>query len=261
MRYQGSKRRFMKEIAPILEKHISTHTKFYDLFGGGMNVVSAIDSKYEKVANEFNFYVCSMWKHIQKNVIMYGIERCMDGLPNNVSETTYYNAKDAYLNNDTSVFPAYLIGFIGSACSYGGGWFNGYARFNPNKNEDHIKEAWNGIKKQVMEWKGGISNTNFIYGSYENVMIDDEYPQILYCDIPYEATKKYENDFDHKAFWEWAEKMAKKGHYVYVSEYTAPSTWDCLWEKVKKDGMGTTKEGNKQKIKTEKIFIYHGKIY
>jgi DNA adenine methylase len=53
--------------------------------------------------------------------------------------------------------------------------------------------------------------------------------------------------------------MSKAGHYVYVSEYTAPDDFKCIWEKKKKDGMATTKKGKKQNTKTEKLFVYNGK--
>lgn len=77
---------------------------------------------------------------------------------------------------------------------------------------------------------------------------------VIYCDLP--STKKYETDFDNDAFWEWARKMSKEGHYVYVSEYEAPSDFKCIWQMKKKDGMGTTKTGGKQNIKVEKLFVY-----
>ena len=76
---------------------------------------------------------------------------------------------------------------------------------------------------------------------------------MIYCDPPYQDTKKYESDFDHDKFWNWVRKMSKKGHYVYVSEYSAPSDFECIWSMDKADGMGTVKEGQNAKRKTEKL--------
>ena len=67
------------------------------------------------------------------------------------------------------------------------------------------------------------------------------------------------DDFPHEKFWEWVRKMSKEGHKVFVSEYTAPDDFKCIWQKTKKDGMGTTVKGNKQNVKTEKLFVYKGK--
>jgi hypothetical protein len=41
-----------------------------------------------------------------------------------------------------------------------------------------------------------------------------------------------------------------------VSEYSAPDDFKCIWSAEKKDGMGTTKFGCKQKTKIEKLFVY-----
>ena len=46
-----------------------------------------------------------------------------------------------------------------------------------------------------------------------------------------------------------------------VSEYNAPSDFICIWEKTRKDGMGTTKTGGMQKTKIEKVFIHKSQIH
>lgn len=253
MRYCGSKRRFMKYLKPILMEHLDDEKKlFVDAFGGGMNVISEIDHK-NKMAIELNRYVCALWKHIQH----YGT-----GLLeaySSMTEQDYYSIKQHYLNND-GVYPDWLIGFAGTCCSYGGAWFNGYAHFNPKKNEDHIKEAFNGLKKQVNSFKY-FEDTVFINASYNESYNEVMFPSnsVIYCDPPYESTKSYETDFNHIEFWDWVRKMSKNGHYVYVSEYSAPDDFKCIWQMKKKDGMGTTKKGRKQNTKIEKLFIYNGK--
>ena len=254
MRYSGSKRRFMKELTPILMEHVSENTLFVDAMMGGANVLSEIPHD-NKIGVEINRYVFSLWRHLQTHG--------MEGIPEFVDEQTYNDVKNDYLNQ-TNKYPDYLIGYVGNCCSYGGAWFNGYARYNPKKHEDHIREAYNGLKKQVENFKHfGI--TRFLNHSYEDIqfMFDTIEPHgdaVIYCDPPYADTKKYESDFDHVKFWDWVRMMSKrKGVYVYVSEYEAPDDFECVWEKKKKDGMGTTKSGRKQNIKTEKLFVYRGK--
>lgn len=144
MRYCGSKRKFMKYLRPILTKDMDENTLFVDLFGGGMNVVCDIPSE-PKIAVDYNKYVIALWKELQKNG--------MKNIPTEVSEEMYNDVKSDYINH-TNRYEDYIIGYVGTCCSFGGSWFNGYARFNPNKNEDHIKEAYNGLKKQVENFIG-----------------------------------------------------------------------------------------------------------
>ncbi len=246
MRYCGSKRRFMKELKPILMEHLKDGSQmFVDAFCGGANVISDIDWD-NKVGVELNRYVYALWKHIQS----FGVTTDLEAYAS-MTEDEYYDIKSHYLNND-GFYPDWVIGFTGTCASYGGAWFGGYAHYNPNKNEDHIKEAFNGLKKQVEKFKY-FEKTKFFNRSYDEVEIAPY--SVIYCDPPYFNTKSYESCFDHERFWEWVRVMSSKGHYVYVSEYTAPNDFKCIWEKTKRDGMGTTKKGVTQEIKTEKLFV------
>ena len=245
MRYCGSKRKFMKYLRPILTKDKDENTVFVDLFGGGMNVVCDIPCD-NKVAIDYNKYVIALWKELQQNG--------MKNIPTEVSEEMYNDVKSDYINH-TNRYEDYIIGYVGTCCSFGGSWFNGYARFNPNKNEDHIKEAYNGLKKQVENFIG-LKKTVFLHSSYDKIRLHKN--DIVYCDPPYASTKKYESDFDNEAFWEWAREASKKVKKLYVSEYDAPSDFKCIWQMEKKDGLGRQK-GKKQNTKVEKIFVYKGK--
>ena len=64
MRYAGSKRKFMKELLPILLEGADDDTVFIDAFGGGMNVVCGIPLK-RKFAIEINRYVFALWNNIK----------------------------------------------------------------------------------------------------------------------------------------------------------------------------------------------------
>ena len=179
----------------------------------------------------------------------------------NVTEEEYYDIKQSYLDNNCK-YPDYIKGYVGNCCSYGGAWWNGYARFNPKKNENHILEAYNGLKKQVENFKY-LKETDFIYGSYESVVhtfcFSPEYKcykVMAYFDPPYADTKKYESDFDNIHFWNACRFYSKYLENLYISEYSAPSDFKCIWKKEKKDGMRNTKKGERQNTKIEKLFIY-----
>lgn len=255
MRYCGSKRKFMKELLPILMKNTNEDILFVDVFGGGMNVVSEIPLK-RKIANDNNPYVIELWKTLQ-NYKVKGTS-LPNMINNHVTEDEYNDVKVSFLDK-TSKYSYSEIGYIGAALSYGGAFFNGYAKFNPKKNEDHVKEAYNGLMKQLDNFKY-IEQTKFICKDYRDIVIEDNIiPSnvILFCDPPYFSTRKYLSDFDTKAFWDWAREQSLKGYRVYVCEYDAPSDFKCVWHKKKKDGMATTKTGKKQKTKIEKMFVYN----
>ena len=241
MRYCGSKRKFMKYLLPIITEDMDGTTTFIDLFGGGMNVICEIPTSI-KVAVDYNRYVIALWNELKENG--------MDNIPVTVSEEMYNDVKESYINQ-SGKYMDYIIGYVGICCSFGGSWFNGYARYNPNKQEDHIAEAYRGLKKQVENFKF-LKETSFLYSSYDELPLDEN--DIVYCDPPYASTKKYETDFDNEKFWEWARNASKKVKRLYVSEYDAPDDFKCIWEMEKKDGLGR-KKGKKQNIKIEKLFV------
>ena len=74
---------------------------------------------------------------------------------------------------------------------------------------------------------------------------------VIYCDPPYQSTIGYESGFDHQKFWNWV-RMMSKSHHVYVSEYSAPSDFKCVWRKAVKEQVG---KNINQKV--EKLFVYN----
>ena len=239
MRYQGSKSKIAKYILPIITANLTKDRCYVEPFMGGCNTFSLVDTP-NKIGNDYNLYVVEMWKAFQNG---------MQPIPDLTLEQ-YNDIKKAYQNKDIK-YPMWLIGYVGNACSYGSGWWNGYAHKNLRKNEDHIKEAYNGTMKQIEKFKH-LKEATFTYGSYDKMYIPNN--SIIYCDPPYACTKKYESDFDNVAFWEWCRLMKSKGNEIYISEYSAPSDFKCVWSKEVKDGMATYDFGSKQKTKVEKLF-------
>ncbi len=240
MRYSGSKKLLIKHILPFLCKYLNGSNYYIEPFVGGCNSFSVVPYS-KKIGTDSNPYVIDMWKHFQKG-----------GIPiSDVTEEEYYKIKEDYINQ-TSIYPHWLIGYVGNACSYGSAWFNGYAKFNKNKHENHILEAYNGTMKQINGFKF-LKESIFICSDYANVEIPKN--SVIYCDPPYKGTKGYmDADFNNEKFWEWCLKMKEEGCHVFISEYDAPEQFTCIWQKEKHDGMGTIKDNNKQNIKLEKLF-------
>lgn len=64
-------------------------------------------------------------------------------------------------------------------------------------------------------------------GDYSSVEIQPD--SVIYCDIPYKGTTGYNGtEFNHEAFYKWASEQEQ---VVYVSEYSMPSDWVCIWRK------------------------------
>lgn len=87
--------------------------------------------------------------------------------------------------------------------------------------------------------------------SYEEVQIPDN--AIIYCDPPYKWTAEYKEwAFDHTKFWEWVREKAKT-HKIFISEYTAPPDFRCIFEFSQKSTLqGWNQLHNDQP--TEKLF-------
>lgn len=238
MRYLGSKTRIKKEIIPIITKHLNGDNEFVDAFVGGANLIDAVDYD-KKVGIDVSKYSIAIWNKIKDEGI--------DWIPQAFDEEDYYNVKRDYKDN-TNIYDDAMRGYVGNCLSYGSKWWGGFAKYNPKKKEDHVKEAYNGIKKQFNEFKY-LPTTKFINCSYDEY--DYKYNSVIYCDPPYQSTIGYESSFDHDKFWQWCRDMSLLGHYVYVSEYSAPSDFKCIWRKSVKETVG--KNVNQ---KVEKLFVY-----
>ena len=224
MRYLGAKRgKLLKEILSIIDENIKTDQYYVEPFVGGCNVMSYVNHPY-KIASDIDDDIIEMWKVFQKGVLLP---------PDNITKEMYDDMKE----NPTH-YPQYKIGYVKYACSFGSGLWNGYAAYNPNKNngkgEDHIQEAYNGTIKQLKSFKH-FEKTVFLNCHYTKLV----YPpnSFIYLDPPYQGTKKYRNNFDSYEFWRWCRMMKKMGHTLLISEYNAPDDFECIYNCDKKDGM------------------------
>lgn len=209
MKYVGSKERHAKEILPIILSGRQDGQFYVEPFMGGASMVSKVSGN--RIASDAHPHVPILWKAIR------------DGWtpPNSVSESDYKKSKiEMRLDPGTA--------FIGFGCSYSGKWFGGYARGNASNGSprNYADESARAAVKKA----SGLSGCEIRHSSYDE--LDIPRGSIIYCDPPYAGTTKYATgDFDHAKFWYWCNRMVESGHIVYVSEYTAPAGWDCVWEK------------------------------
>lgn len=255
MKYMGSKARLAKQILPlILQKRGSL--PYNEPFVGGCNMIDKVEGlRSGSDANPFIAYL--------------GMFLSFEGWvpPKEISRDFYNKCRDfykLYKANGSSLegldYPSneYLaiVGYVGVNGSYSGKFFGGYAGIVETKGgtRNYPLEAYNNVIKQ----KEGLIGADIMYGSYDQ----SNYPSqtVIYCDPPYAGTTKYANEFDSEAFWEWCRDRAADGHLVYVSEYTAPDDFVCIWRKSVKSSLSANGTAGGSKCSTECLFVHKTQV-
>lgn len=173
------------------------------------------------IANDKNRYLIEMWKYLQNDGFVF----------NHISKTLYNFARDCY-HGKNNFFTEAGVGLIGFMASFNGRFFDGgYSGHNVvgknGKARDYIREQIENTMRDIPLLQG----VEFYSGSYDELVIPDR--SIVYCDLPYKATKKYDvsKNFDYERFYIWCMEMARRGHKVFISEYQMPQEFRCVWEK------------------------------
>lgn len=227
----GSKNRIAKELLPIITAELTEGIYYVEPFVGGCNMIDKVEHPY-KIGADNNKYLIALLKYIQ------------DGkeLPLHIEKEEYLKVKA-----NPADYSDWYVGFIGFICSHNGKFFNGYAGITTTKQgeRNYIREKRNNLLRQ------DLSGIKLECCSYDELFIPDN--SVIYCDPPYQDTTSYKNSFDSAKFWDWVREKAKVGNKVYVSEYNAPSDFECIWEK---EVSSSLSKSNKKS--TEKLFIYNG---
>lgn len=231
MKYMGSKRRIAKYILPVILENRKPGQWYVEPFVGGANLIDKV--KGNRMGNDINYYLIELLRALQKDWLP----------PEDISEKFYNEIK----NNKENYSPE-LVGYVGFQLSYGAKWFNSYRRDKGGK-RNYSLEAYNNSLQQVPNLKD-IIFTNL---QYYHLQIPPN--SIIYCDPPYQNKGKYlanKDNFNHSVFWQWCRNKGDEGHTVYISEYSAPSDFECLWEKEINSSL-TKNTGAKKGI--EKLFL------
>ena len=235
MKYMGSKRRIAKYILPIILKDRKPNQWYVEPFVGGANMIDKVDGN--RIGADANKYCIEALKIIRDDVLR---------LP---EDESWFNEND-YKRIKTDEQDIGLKGYAGFALSYGGKWFGGWCRGKTNngKKRDYVNEAYKNAERQSKFLQG----VKLINCSYDELYLNND-NSIIYCDPPYANTTKYKDDFDHIKFWQWCREMSDRGHKVFISEYSAPDDFICLWQKEINSSL-TKDTGSKKGV--EKLFTY-----
>lgn len=231
MRYLGGKSRIAKDIADIINKF--TEDKILvSLFCGSCVVESLVKAEI-KICNDKHPYLIEMFKAL------------LDGWqpPDFVSFDEYKYIKEHLDENKP------LSGFVGFGCSFGGMWFQGFARDATGTN--YASQTKRSLTKTML----GLTDTVFTCLDYKELPEFVFKHAIVYCDPPYANTKKYSNSdgFNHEEFWEYVRKLSKT-NLVFISELNAPEDFICVWSKSKKRMLSVYTDSVFESI--EKLFVH-----
>lgn len=229
MQYLGGKARIGKKIAEQILRVVPPEHRceYLEPFLGGANAFEHIAPHFEKTyAGDVHEDLILMWQAVARGWEPPGV----------VTEEEYQKLRTAD--------PSPLRAAVGFGASFGGKWFGGYARNADAKN--YMQTCVNVLRRQ----RGLFRGAELAHVSYL------EWPVVpgvvVYCDPPYAGTTGYKGTqgFDHDQFWARMREWAASGSYVFVSEYSAPSDWEVLWEgsHVQSVGLKATKTRTTEKL-------------
>lgn len=242
MKYMGSKSRIAKHIVPIIQQKMAEnnlHT-YVEPFVGGANVIDKIIAE-KRIGCDKQKYLIALYQNLDK----------IGSLPEFVDKEHYSKVRDCY-NNNAGTFEDWYVGAIGFLASYNGRFFDGgYAGLVNTKAgtvRNYYAEAKRNLEKQIeslrgIEWKCG--DYRVTCSDYEGCLI--------YCDPPYNGTKRYSADFEfyYDEFWEWCREMSER-NIVLISEHSARDDFECIWQAP----ITRTIDNNKRVDTVERLFEY-----
>ena len=244
MRYMGSKSRIAKYIVPILQKIIDSKLikTYIEPFCGGCNIIDKIHCS-SRMAYDKSYYLIELLKNQDK----------VKTLPDFISRDYYSEARNSY-NNQTELYPDWMIGAIGFLASYNGRFFDGgygaeVTRKSTGKTYNAYLEAKNNLLSQDLK---GIE---FHCCDYQE--IPPIKSALIYCDPPYFGTKQYgiNKYFNHVDFWKWVREQSKN-NIVITSEETAPSDFTSIWKKEVQRSIKNNEKWNK----TEHLWVLNSTL-
>lgn len=240
MRYMGGKSRIAQQLSEVMLENSHNRIRYVEPFVGGGAVAAKMGHQFkEALYGDMHEDLILMWQAVLEGWVP----------PNDVTPDEYAALRTAE--------PSALRGFVGMGGSFGGKWFGGYAKGGFQSDgtpRNHQAESSRAVIK-VGEGMRAQAATRAFHGDYSNFAIYGN--EVVYCDPPYADSTGYSTgDFDSATFWETMREWSNLGAEVFVSEYSAPEDFECLWSK---DLIVQVKRGDEQRhTNTEKLFRWKG---
>lgn len=214
MKYMGGKWRLRKWVADAIERERATAEQYWEPFCGSCAVAVEVVSR-----GLFHRYYASD-VHDELIALHKAVSRGWEP-PGTVTEDDHTQAR-------RGIGEPHWRAFVLFGCSFGGDYKGGYAK--DHRGDDYAGAA----KRAVLRDAPFLKQIRFTCASYSR--LKPTRPTVIYCDPPYDRTTGYRDTFDTPRFHRWAEKMSRD-HVVLVSEYSAPSHWEIVSEKERKQGL------------------------
>lgn len=239
MRYVGGKGRIARQLATAIRANTQARI-VHDPFMGGGAMTAALATEFDEVhAADGHEDVALMWQ-----AILQGWE------PGPVTFDEWQRLRE-------STTPSAERGFAGYGGSFGGRWFQGFARgghmADGTPRNHQAESARAAIRDRDKMLAGQVTVT---HADYSECSPAPGERAAIYCDPPYATSadsKLYAAPFDGAEFWRWAAERSRE-HDVFVSEYEAPDGWVPIWQAQKRQSL-VIGSGSRE-FRTEYLFIY-----
>ena len=242
MRYVGSKNKISKELAPIIQKYIDDNqvSCYVEPFVGGANMIDKIKCN-NKIGIDSHKQLVSLLCKAQTDFVF----------PEKILEDEYNEVK-----NNKENFEDWYVGLVGFCASFGAKYFGGYAR---NSKADNSGKWSAGAIRNLEKQRKNLKDVQFLWYNFQDVHEDYFKGCVIYCDPPYRNTTKYATEnFPYEEFWNWC-RRASKNNIVLISEYDAPSDFECIWSKEVNTLLDSNKTSeDKANKRIEKLFKIKG---
>ena len=187
--------------------------------------------------------------HKQLIALLQHAQEHEEDLPERILEEEYKTVQ-----NNKENYPDWYLGLVGFCASFGAKYFGGYARDSKSDNSGKWSAgAIKNLKKQLPQ----IKEVKFWNARFQDLPLDKIKGYVIYCDIPYRGTTKYQtDDFPYEEFYDWV-KAASVNNIVLISEYSMPEEFTCIWQKETKTLLDSNKnKSDDNNIRVEKLFTY-----
>lgn len=245
MRYMGGKSRISKALSEVILANSENRIRYIEPFVGGGAMAARMGQQFDRVTySDIHPDLMMMWDAVLNH----------EWVP--PTEVSYEQYQELRYTTTSSA----LRGFVGFGGSFGGRWFEGYARGGNNADgtpRNHQGESARALIKDAKTMRGQQETVTLCADAMEIEVVGNE---VIYCDPPYANTKNYSKTggFDHARFWKTAQGWAEAGAKVYVSEYAAPDGWSEVWSQSLRS---TVRVGSEERhVTTEKLFTLRENI-
>lgn len=253
MKYMGSKRKYWKDIVPIIQRYINEHNieVFIDAFVGAANLSEHIIAPI-KIGNDLSFSLIGLHKQAQTDFSKIPTEGSREMWDRCYSEWKRINALPQEERKESEI-PFYEIGAIEWYGSFSGrGFPGGYAKPSETRNpyvssrNTHEKEAKTSLYQDII----------FTCGDYRTILerfkeLSDK-KILFYFDSPYKGTKAYgiSPHFNFEEYYDYLRKISQT-YPCFISEQEMPEDFPIVWEKAAERTVGLDNHYQA----TEKLFF------